>query len=65
MLYVALTATIAMLYTHAAIEACKEDCSTLAHRVREIGLALAYWGICCSKGMEIWVYSLAIQHSAT
>ncbi|RYG90091.1 hypothetical protein EU803_15885 [Loktanella sp. IMCC34160] len=63
MLYIALTATVALLYSHAAIEACQEECKNRAHRVREIGLAISYWGLCGSKGVELWFYYATVQHS--
>jgi hypothetical protein len=63
MLYIVLTATVATLYSHAAVEACQEECKNRAHRLREIGIALSYWGLSGAKSIEFWLYSATIQHS--
>lgn len=60
MLYIALTATVATIYSHAAMEACRVASTNRMHRRREIGLALSYWGLCGGKGVELWLYSATI-----
>lgn len=59
MMYVGFTAMVAMLYSHAAIEACRMNRVTHTHSIREIGFAISYWGLCLAKIAELWLKSLS------